>query len=159
MTPSMLLCFSVFAPLEGRDAWPDLILRCRHANIIRLFILMDADTQIMRNHAYMGPNRDHFLPLSPLCWLQSTQTHLLAGQAARKEVNIWGVRTIRPRGWNPPLTVDFFLFFHCTLSFMCLLGTRCHFCQRRPKNLLFLGHIYTCFALYWIIYCCCVKDL
>lgn len=32
------------------------------AKVLRLFILMDADTEILRNQAYMCPNPDHFLP-------------------------------------------------------------------------------------------------
>lgn len=73
--------------------------------------------------------------------LQSTQTHLLTGQAARKEVNIWGVHTIRPCGWNPPLTVDKLEFFspHSSLSSICvsvIVGYTTSLLSETAQNLL-----------------------
>lgn len=82
-----------------------LMVQWGQAKVIKLFILMDVDTH-SHNHTYM---RTDPLPTSrstQLSWLHSTQTHLLTRQAARKEVNIWGVEATWPCGQDTPLTVD-----------------------------------------------------
>ena len=59
-----------------------------HAKVIKLFILMDVDTQIHTTTHTCAPT---LLPTSfttHISGLQSTQTHLLTKRAARKEVNI-----------------------------------------------------------------------
>lgn len=79
----------------------------------------------MWTHRLTQPHVHEPLPTSlttHLCWLQSTQTHLLTRRAGRKEVNIWGVAATWSRGPDPPLTVGklYRVFYNAALSLLSL---------------------------------------
>lgn len=98
------------------------------AKVIKLFILMDVDTQTHTTTHACAPAPLPTPLTTHLSRLQSIQTHLLTRRAGRKEVNIWGVEATCRRGRDPPLPVGWLQVFlqHCSQLVSWSFPTGCN---------------------------------
>lgn len=104
--------------------WPDLTSGGGQKSSNSLFWWMRMHRFYLTTRTRARSDPDRLLPLSPHTPLLTPKhTNTPPDRAGgRNKVNIRGVGTIKPPGWNPPLAVDkfeSFLFFHCSLSSVC----------------------------------------